>query len=182
MCHENLRNREGFHRVSSYDDSSSEYAPLIGWHFCLILVLVCDWLKRWRNLGRWVADINYFQGQPYTKPLFLFHSTRTRHIKILILYWWLLSSRNWRSWPSSNRLLISWCSWPWRAKLHSKFAPQYDDQLQFLHVFQPTTRKFTFWPDLKWGRDPNENGCLNSAYHFSRSKERFTFHWRTQAC
>ena len=44
--------RERFHKVDSYDDSSSEYAPLIGWHFFLISVLVCDWLKRRRNQGR----------------------------------------------------------------------------------------------------------------------------------
>ena len=36
VCHENLGNREGFHRVCLFDDSLSEYAPLIDWHLCLI--------------------------------------------------------------------------------------------------------------------------------------------------
>ena len=37
----------------------SEYVPLIGWHVCLIKVLVCDWLKRKQNLGRWLAVTNW---------------------------------------------------------------------------------------------------------------------------
>ena len=57
MCHENLRRREVFHRVRS---SSSEFAPLISRHFCLICVLVLGWPKRWRNLGHWLTDIDYF--------------------------------------------------------------------------------------------------------------------------
>ena len=36
VCHENLGSREGFHRVCSIDDSSSEYASLIGCHVRLI--------------------------------------------------------------------------------------------------------------------------------------------------
>ena len=52
VCHENLRSREGFHRVCSHDDSSSSYVSLIGWYSCLIQVLVYDWLKRTQNLGR----------------------------------------------------------------------------------------------------------------------------------
>ena len=32
--------------------ASSEYAPLIGGHIHLMYVMVCDWLKRRRNLGR----------------------------------------------------------------------------------------------------------------------------------
>ena len=43
-------------------DSSSEYGPLIGWQFRLNEALVCDWLKRRWNIGRWLADINYFFG------------------------------------------------------------------------------------------------------------------------
>ena len=44
----------GEHKVCSYDDSLSEYAPLIGWNVRLIQVLVCDWLKLRRNLrGNW---------------------------------------------------------------------------------------------------------------------------------
>ena len=33
------------------EQASSEYAPLIGWNLRLILDVVCDWLKRRRNLG-----------------------------------------------------------------------------------------------------------------------------------
>ena len=61
-----LRSREGFHRVCSYNDSPSEYAPLIGWYFRLIRVLASDWLKCRR--GRWFANINYFWGFAYPKP------------------------------------------------------------------------------------------------------------------
>ena len=53
MFHENLRDREGFHRVRSYN-GSSEYAQMITGHFCLILFLVCDRPKPKRNPGlRW---------------------------------------------------------------------------------------------------------------------------------
>ena len=30
VCHENLESKEGFHRIWSFDDSSSEYTALIG--------------------------------------------------------------------------------------------------------------------------------------------------------
>ena len=67
VCHGNLRNREQSKSVYSYDDSSSEYAPLIGWHFGLIFVLVCDWLKRSLNLRRWLI-LSTDDAMP--KPIF----------------------------------------------------------------------------------------------------------------
>ena len=56
--------REGFYKVRPYDYSSPEYAPLNGWHFYLVLILICDRPKRRRYLGRLLADINYFLPRP----------------------------------------------------------------------------------------------------------------------
>lgn len=46
VCLENQMSRILFHRICSFEVSLSEYAPLIGGHVRLILVRVCDWLKR----------------------------------------------------------------------------------------------------------------------------------------
>ena len=67
-----MRIMEGVHRLCDYDDSSSEYALLIGWHVRLIKVLVCDWLKHRRNIGRWLGDINYCFGPGRSQDFCIF--------------------------------------------------------------------------------------------------------------
>ena len=95
VYYENLRGREGFQKLYSYDHSSSEYAPLIGWHFCPILVLVCDWPTRKRNLGRWLAGINDFFGARHALSLWFFHSHNLHSLYILSYYQHRNPNPNW---------------------------------------------------------------------------------------
>ena len=55
----------------SYDDLSSKFAPLIGGNFCLILILVCDWLKLKRNLGRRII-LGVGESEAYQAPVYFF--------------------------------------------------------------------------------------------------------------